>query len=308
MLLRALARSSSTLRKARSAGCSSIGNARSQHVLCERSESDPRVLKITLNDPKKLNALNADMGDEFSHIVSVLCGDVESEADWAGCANVGAVVLTGAGRAFSAGGDIKFLRDRAADLPNRNSVIMRRFYERFLSIRRVPVPTVAAVNGPAIGAGLCLALACDLRIAAREAKMGITFVGLGLHPGMGATHFLPRLVGPQIANRMMLTGEVLTGTDAERDGLVAAVSETGDDAVRDATLMASKIASNAPLAVRTCVRSLRMAHDDGLDRSLWREADAQAQVWNSADMTKGLDALEARARPEFADDAVHYTE
>ena len=104
------------------------------------------------------------MSPRFRHLIST---------------GLGAVVLTGAGRAFSAGGDIQFLRDRAADTPSRNAVIMRRFYERFLSVRRIPVPVVAAINGPAIGAGLCLALACDVRLAAATAPMGITFVGLG---------------------------------------------------------------------------------------------------------------------------------
>ena len=143
---------------------------------------DGRIAIVTFNDPKKLNALNADMGEEFKVVVNQLCEEADSE-------NLGAVVLTGEGRAFSAGGDLKFLRDRATDTPTRNATIMRRFYERFLSVRRLPVPVVAAINGPAIGAGLAVALACDVRIAAADAKMGITFVGLGLHPGMGSTHF-----------------------------------------------------------------------------------------------------------------------
>ena len=77
---------------------------------------------------------------------------------------------------------------------------MRNFYQRFLCVRDLPFPVIAAINGHAIGAGLCFALACDIRIAAPQAKLGLTFVGLGLHPGMGATHFLPKLVGPQVAS------------------------------------------------------------------------------------------------------------
>ena len=171
----------------RASKCSKTFATSTTNVTVERP-GDGKVAIITLNDPKRLNALNATMGDEF---VSIIHDLIESN-DMDG---LGAVVLTGSGRAFSAGGDLNFLKDRSNDTPYRNAVIMRRFYERFLSVRKLPVPVVAAINGPAIGAGLALALACDVRVASKDAKMGITFVGLGLHPGMGSTHFLPRLVG-----------------------------------------------------------------------------------------------------------------
>lgn len=258
---------------------------------------DKKVAVITLNDPSKLNALTADMGDRFAEVIRELSGEAGGES----CKNLGAVVLTGSGRAFSAGGDLNFLRDRANDTPVRNSVVMRRFYERFLSVRKLPIPVVAAINGPAIGAGLCLALACDVRVASASAKLGITFVGLGLHPGMGATHFLPKVAGPQVAARMMLTGETISGAQALKDGVVAEVAPDGEAAKAQAIAMATQMAAAAPLAVRTCCRSLRMAQDEGLERALWREADAQAQVWNSGDMTEGLDALVARRKPEFKD-------
>ena len=103
--------------------------------------------------------------------------------------------MTGAGRAFSAGGDLSWLRQRARDTPSRNVEIMRNFYERFLSIRRVPLPVVCAINGHAIGAGLCFAMACDIRVASERAKMGFTFVGLGLHPGMACTHLVASIAG-----------------------------------------------------------------------------------------------------------------
>jgi len=251
------------------------------------------VAIVTLNNPKALNALTAPMGEKFVDVVKDL-----SEGD--GSDGLGAVVLTGAGRAFSAGGDLQFLRDRAADTPSRNAVIMRRFYERFLSVRRIPVPVIAAINGPAIGAGLCLALACDVRVAAASAPMGITFVGLGLHPGMGATHFLPRIVGPQIASRLILTGDVVKGDEAAKLGMVAECCETPEETVEAAVALATRMASQGPLAVRTAVRSLRLGQDDGLDRALWREADAQAEVWNSSDLTEGLDALVERRTPEFS--------
>eukprot|EP00946_MAST-07B_sp_MAST-7B-sp1_P001903 g1903.t1 len=259
---------------------------------------DGRVAIVTLNDPKRLNALNADMGDEFVEVVRDFQEGPSSDG-------LGAVVLTGAGRAFSAGGDLGFLKDRGNDTPSRNSIIMRRFYERFLSVRRLPVPVVAAINGPAIGAGMALALACDVRVARHDAKMGITFVQLGLHPGMGSTHFLPRIVGPQQASKLMLTGELVDGVEAHRIGMVAEVVHESDEndttALEVATSMARRMATAAPLAVRTCVRSIRMAQDEGLDRSLWREADAQAQVWNSRDLHEGVDSLVEKRKPQFTD-------
>jgi enoyl-CoA hydratase len=209
-----------------------------------------------------------------------------------------ALVVTGAGKAFSAGGDFEFLNNRSNDTGMRNSVIMRSFYSKFLRIRDLPIPVIAAINGPAIGAGLCFALGADLRIASKSAKLGITFVGLGLHPGMGATYFLPRLVGPQVAARLCLTGEVVTGEEAAKLGLVVeAVEDT--EVLPKSLALASRIAEQAPIAVRSCVRSLRMQHDEGLDRALWREADAQSYCYSGVDLKEGVQAVAEKRKPGF---------
>ena len=245
------------------------------------------VAVLTLNNPQQLNALTVAMGEQF---VSALRG-----MDWAAAR---ALVVTGAGRAFSAGGDLEFLRRRAADTPARNAMAMRAFYDRFaVALRReVPVPTLAAINGHAIGAGLCLALAADMRVASASASLGITFVGLGLHPGMGATHFLPRLVGPQAAARMCLTGEPVSGAEAARIGLV--LEAVAPEEVLPRTLaLARQVAAQAPVAVRSCARTLRLAQDEGLDRALWREADAQAQCYAGADLREGVEAVAAKRKP-----------
>ncbi|RYE95218.1 MAG: enoyl-CoA hydratase/isomerase family protein, partial [Methanobacteriota archaeon] len=177
-------------------------------------------------------------------------------------------------------------------------VIMRGFYNRFLHIRELPIPVLAAINGPAIGAGLCFALAADMRLAAKSAKMGVTFVGLGLHPGMGATYFLPRLVGPQLAARLTLTGEVVSGEEAAHMGLVLEAVE--DEELMPRTMaLAAKIASQAPVAVRSCVRSLRMQHDEGMDRALWREADAQSYCYSGPDLKEGVASIAAKRQPVF---------
>jgi len=149
-------------------------------------DSSTGVATVTLNAPKRLNALTVAMGDEFASAIAELK---------ANAANVSSVVVTGAGRAFSAGGDVQFLRDRCNDTPSRNAAIMRDFYDRMLSIRSLPMPTICALNGHAIGAGLAFTLAADFRIAAENAQLGVTFTKLGIHPGMGSSHFLPKLIG-----------------------------------------------------------------------------------------------------------------
>ena len=108
-------------------------------------------------------------------------------------------MLPGAGKAFSAGGDLEWLLARHRDTPDNNIRIMQEFYKKFLVLRSLPVPVIAAINGPAVGAGLCLAMGgADIRVASNNARMGVTFTKLGLHPGMAATHFLPTIVGPQV--------------------------------------------------------------------------------------------------------------
>ena len=159
------------------------------------------VATVTLNAPEKMNAMTVAMGEGFETAISELRREPPSA--------LRCVVLTGSGRAFSAGGDLEWLMERHHDEPSNNALIMRDFYARFLSVRSLPVPVIAAVNGPAIGAGMALACACDIRIAAPDAKLGITFVGLGLPPGMGSTHWLPTVVGPQRAAELLLTGEVI---------------------------------------------------------------------------------------------------
>jgi len=248
------------------------------------------VCIITLNDAPRLNALTAAMGDTFNAVIDDLCSR--------GCQGVGAVVLTGSGRAFSAGGDLEFLRERAADTPLRNSIVMRRFYDRFLSLRRLPVPIIAAINGPAVGAGMCVALACDMRIANRSSKMGFTFTKLGLHPGMGATHFLSPVVGPQQASRLLFTGELITAERALSIGLISDISD--GDCVDDAIALAQSMASSSSVAVRTCVRSLRMKQDEGLDRALTREADSQSQCYVTDDLRNGVEAIARKEKPVFA--------
>ena len=246
------------------------------------------VAVVTLNAPERLNAMTVEMGQAFEATVGSLRQLPPTELK--------AVVVTGAGRAFSAGGDLDWLMERHRDAPTNNAKIMRDFYGRFLSVRRLEVPVVAAIQGPAIGAGFAVACACDLRVAAPSAKMGITFVGLGLPPGMGSTHWLPSIVGPQIANALVLTGDVVDGTEAARLGLVL---RTADDPLDDALSLAGRVATQAPLAVRASVRAMRLVQEEGLEAALRREADSQASAYGSADLAEGVTALKERRKPTF---------
>jgi enoyl-CoA hydratase/carnithine racemase len=254
------------------------------------SLTQSRVAIVTLNDPRRLNALTLDV----AAALRVALDQVEES-------QAGAVVLTGAGRAFSAGGDLNFLRARAAESPARNAPLMRSFYQAFLGpIRGTRVPIIAAVNGPAVGAGFGIALACDLRVAARDAQLGAAFTTLGLHPGMGTTFFLPRLANnSQVATRMLLTGELISGEDARRDGIVLDAVEAGQ-VLPAALALAERIAAAGPVAVRTTLRTLRTQADAaGLEAALWREADAQAQCYATSDLAEGVEAVAAKRKPSF---------
>jgi enoyl-CoA hydratase len=172
----------------------------SQLVLTEVVDG---VATLTLNNPDSRNTLTAPMVAAIGEAMDAF------EAD----TSVGAVVVTGAGSAFCAGADLGNLAEAT-----RESLAM--IYEGFLRIARSPLPTVAAVNGAAVGAGMNLALGCDVRLAARRARFDTRFLQIGLHPGGGHTWMQRRIVGPQAALAAVVFGQVLDGTEAERVGLV----------------------------------------------------------------------------------------
>lgn len=168
---------------------------------------------ITLNDPARLNALTVEMGDQFKAVVDSFVVAAKEQ-------KIRSVVVTGEGDAFSAGGDLNWLKERQTVSAFKNSSIMVDFYNRFLCIRNVGVPTIAAINGAAIGAGMCMTLACDMRIAASNAKLGFTFAKLGIHPGMGSSLLLPRVVSQETASYLLMSGAIVSGDEAKRLGLV----------------------------------------------------------------------------------------
>jgi enoyl-CoA hydratase/carnithine racemase len=254
-------------------------------ILYEKSNG---VGLLRLNRPDKLNAMNYDMGYALRDLVAEIKDDPSLRV----------LVVTGVGKAFSSGGDLSFILENITRRPQENYRTMREFYELFLCIREVPVPIIAAIQGAAIGAGFCFALACDLRVCATDARLGVTFVKLNLHPGMGAELFLTRLVGPARAAELLLTGRVMDGIEAERLGLVNVVVPSGAVLER-AMELASQIAACGPLAVRQTLQTLRRLSSAELDQVLHEEAAAQAQDFTTADLVEGVQAVREGRLPNF---------
>jgi enoyl-CoA hydratase/carnithine racemase len=260
-------------------------STRTPHVLLEH---EGPLSWIVLARPDARNALTEDMGIAISQFVR----EIEERPD------TRVVLVRGEGTAFSAGGDLGFLDARAASTPEENRRTMRAYYELFLSVMRLRVPSIAVIHGPAMGAGVCLALACDMRMAARGATMALNFVRLGLHPGMAATYTLPRLVGPSKAAELLLTGRRISADEALRIGLVGSVHEL-EELLAAARALGTEIAEAAPLAVAHTKRTLRGSLGRSLDDALELEAAAQAMEYGTEDLAEGVRAARARRTPRF---------
>src|SRR5262245_27469064 len=176
-------------------------------ILFEENES---VGKIILNNHDQLNAMTPEMADELAALIPRIYNKKE----------IRVVIVTGAGRAFSAGGNLQFILDHTSKDRDENKKEMIDFYSKFLGLRDIEVRTLAVLNGHAMGAGLCIAMACDMRLSAGGARMGVNFAKIGLSSGMGCLYFLTRLVGPAAAADLLFTGRTLTAEEAHGLGLV----------------------------------------------------------------------------------------
>lgn len=252
-----------------------------------RVERHGAVAVLTLDDPARRNAMTPSLGDALRDAVTALKGDPD----------VRAVVLTGAGAAFSGGGDLEMLKRLQGARFIEARDFMLAFYARYLSVTELAVPTVAAVRGAAIGAGLCVALACDLCVFDEDAKLALNFTQLGLHPGMGATYLLPRRVGAQRAAELLLTGRRFNGREAVAMGLGLECAPA-EQTLERALALASSIARNAPLALRSVKEALAL-DPAALRRALEQEAFRQAESYASEDLAEGLAAAAARRAPDF---------
>ncbi len=248
-----------------------------------------RVARIVLARADKHNAMTVEMGNLIAEAVERINASNEPRV----------VLIEGEGRAFCAGGDFNVIEQNAGRPPEENRVGMLRFYRRFLSVLSLRAPSIAVVHGAAVGAGLCLAMACDVRLSAGEARLGANFVRVGLHPGMGCTVLLPRLVGPAKAAELVLTGKLIRGDEAERIGLVnKAVARTDLPALVDETV--EQITSAAPIAVAQAKATLAAGLMREVDDALHREAGAQAIDFTTGDLRRAIAAFRAGTTPEFS--------
>ena len=255
------------------------------HLRLERPADG--VARLVLDLPELRNAMSDEMTASWVRAVDALALDP----------SVRAVIVTGEGRAFTSGGNTSWLAEESDATVDQLRTKMLPFYRAWLSIRRLEVPTIAAINGPAIGAGLCLALACDIRYAARGARMGVPFVKLGLHPGMAGTFLLPDAVGPAAARDLMLTGRLVDADEALGLGLVSRVIEPVE--FQSVVLeTASEIAATAPIASRLTKLALQRGHAD-IEAGLAWEALAQPITLATDDLQEGIRAVQGKRVPNF---------
>ena len=258
-----------------------------------RVERRDGVAVLTLDDPERRNALSRPLVDA---IVSALD---ELEAD----ATVGALVVSGAPPAFCAGADLSDLAARGDDLDDASAEEgLRAIYEGFLRVAASPLPTVAAVNGPAVGAGLNMAMACDVRVAAESAVFDARFLALGLHPGGGGSWLLHRALGPQGAAAMVLFGERLDGRRAVDVGLAWAC--VADDAVVDAAVDLARRVADAPRELARRVKATLQQWHEVPTHAAAVEAEIGPQVWSlhQPEFQERLAALRARVESATAAD------
>lgn len=255
-------------------------------ILIEKHPS--HVIKLTLNAPDSLNAMSEQMAKDFSEAVESL----RSSA-----ATARAIILTGAGRAFSAGGDLEMLQKKQTIPHDENKKIMIQFYNSFLGIRNLGIPIIAAINGAAVGAGLCVACGCDIRIGSTSSKFGFTFTRLGLHPGMGGTYFVPQVVGYAAASELMLTGRMINAEEALRLGLISQIVPDGE-AVQAAEKIADEISLCGPEATRQLLESLRNG-SASLDIALKRESECQAINYASKEFAEGVVAVKEKRKAQW---------
>ena len=256
------------------------------HLRLERPSEG--VALLTLDNPDQRNAMSDAMTASWSAAIEELAED----------RSVRVVVVTGEGSAFCSGGDTSWIASEPEASVDHLRTRMIAFYRAWLSIRSLEVPTIAAINGPAIGAGLCLALACDLRYAVVGARMGVPFVKLGMHAGMAGTYLLPHVVGEAHARDLLLTGRVVDANEALRLGLVSRV--ISPDAFRDEVLAtAAGIAATAPIASRLTKLALADGGHRDLESCVQWEAMAQPITLATADLQEGVRAAREKRPARF---------
>ena len=255
-------------------------------------EVDGDVGTLTLNRPDALNAMNPEM-----------IGELQTIAPWlADRAPIRALVVTGAGRAFSSGGDVTWFRrgvtEAGVDLPaevRRGADVL---HQAIVDFRRIPYPVIAAVNGPAAGAGFSLALQCDIRIASSEAFFACAYGRIGASPDGGMTYFLPRVIGPAKALELLINDPNLNAEAALEAGLVSEVVPA-DQLMNRAREKAAKLAAKAPHYIRMCKLLVGQSLDNSLADHLQLERHGIADSMGTEDLREGVTAFFEGRQPTF---------
>lgn len=249
-----------------------------------------RIATLTLNRPERLNALGDTLRDDLYDAVNKAAADPD----------VGVLVITGAGRGFCSGGDVKSMSER--NQSGQTSVLEEKLAPKrdriILAMRDCPKPVIAAVNGAAAGAGMNLALACDMRVASTAAKFSQAFVKRGLHPDWGGSYFLPRLVGTAKACELIFTGDTIDAAEALKLGIVNSVVAP-DDLMTEAYKLARKMTAGAPIAIQLAKRAIYHNQDVDLRAGLEFETFAQNVCKETDDAKEGVAAFVEKRAPVF---------
>jgi 2-(1,2-epoxy-1,2-dihydrophenyl)acetyl-CoA isomerase len=247
---------------------------------------DGGVLTLTLNRPDALNAFTVEMKEALLAAIKDAARDK----------SVRVVILTGAGRAFSAGQDLK--ERQGPDVNDLGTELRQRYNPIILAMRRLEKPIIGAINGVAAGAGISVALACDILIASDKASFMEAFGRVGLVPDTGSSWFLPRLVGPARAAEMMFTADSVDAATAERIGLVNRVVPA-DTLMDETNALAARLAQAAPIALALAKRALNRALTSNLEDALEFEAQLQSIAGRSSDHKEGVAAFVEKRPPKF---------
>ena len=239
----------------------------------------------TINRPKALNALNSQVLEDLNELVDLITADEE----------IRALVLTGAGeKAFVAGADIG---EMSTLTKAEGEAFGKKGNDVFRKLETMPVPTIAAINGFALGGGCELSMSCDIRICADTAVFGQPEVGLGITPGFGGTQRLARLVSPGMAKQLIYTARNIKADEALRIGLVNAVYPA-EELMAAAEKMADTIAKNAPIAVRACKKAINEGLDVDMDQALVIEEKLFGSCFETADQAEGMGAFLEKRKHE----------
>lgn len=256
-------------------------------VLLESREGP--IATLTMNRPERLNALNNELSTALNEAIARIASDN----------SIHVVILTGAGRAFCAGGDLAVIgAGRAKEDVTELAPILRSGMQAVLKIRTMTKPVIAAVNGPAAGAGMNLALAADLRVAVEDAVFGQNFAKVGLFPDYGGTYFLPQLVGPAKAGELFYTGDMIDAKTALHLGIVNHVYPA-DRFHAEVQSLAEKIATGPQVAIRAVKQTLFAREQGALVEALEREVEYQLKCFHSHDCREGIRAFLEKRQPCF---------